>query len=173
MSMIGYEVGRRYADYVRMPEGAYLSLDGSGVLLTVLFDRPTAKECSSFDARNPIQIRVLRKYNLLVLLARFGSSPWMDSTYTPHIGNTPELPPVPDGAGYAMTIRLFDTITGELKKQRIVGLGTDISREIRRIVLELQETQFSNQSYQDQLDFLYSEYSTLDLVNEASVQWSN
>lgn len=99
--------------------------------------------------------------------------PWIDCTYTPHIGFESALQPVEDGQGYAMIVRLVDTRTGILMAQRLVGLGTEISLEIRRIVNEIQRTKFDVEQYRKQINTLYTIYSTEELVREASVKWSN
>lgn len=159
-----YEVGESYAMFQGRQDGVHLSIADSGLMLTCLFDRPTSAEVKAFHARQPLSVRVMRKYDLLTMCLRFGQLSWMDCTYTPHIGSDPDLPPVDDGQGYALHILLFDTSTGTLKQQRLVSLSTEVSRRIREIIQDLRATPFSQPTYQKQLNLLYSLYSTDDLA---------
>lgn len=159
-----FEVGESYAMFKGRQDGVYLSIDDAGLMLTCLFNRPTSAEVKAFHARQPLSVRVMRKYDLLTMCLRFGQLNWMDCTYTPHIGSDPDLPPVGDGQGYAMHILLFDTSTGTLKQQRLVSLSTEVSRRIREIIRDLRATPFSQAAYQKQLGLLYSLYSTDDLA---------
>lgn len=164
-------VGQVIPEYRGRQEGVYLSIDGTGLTVSCLYDSPTSKERHAFKERAPLAVCVARKYDLMVMCLRFGAQPWVDCTYTPHIGAEPILQPVEGGQGYAMIVRLVDTSTGILVAQRLVSLGTEISIEIRRIVDEIQHTEFDAEQYNRQIKTLYSIYSTEDLVCCASVRW--
>ena len=55
--------------------------------------------------------------------------------------------------------------------QRMVGLGTELSRRIKCIVDDLSSMPFSKQQYNNQLTMLYSLFSTDDLVASAECRW--
>lgn len=170
--MSEYVVGQFYPEFARRSDGVYLSIDDAGILVNVLFNSPTAKERKAFQSREPLSVCVLRKYDLLVMLLRFSTLPWMDCTFTPNIGKKPVMQDVPDGAGYAMVVRLFDTRNGMLRTQRMISLGTEISREIKHIVDDLSKTPFARDIYNTQIKTLYSTYKTTDLLDEVTIKWS-
>ena len=92
----------------------------------------------------------------------------MDCTYTPHLGEIPNLPDATDGMGYSLHICMFDTSTGELKVQRIVSLDTVTSQYIKKQIEGLKNKPFDKATYNAQLNAIYGTYSTKDLLDRAA-----
>ncbi len=159
-----FEVGKSYPDMRMKPDGVFLSIDDSGLLITVLMDSPSKEEKRAFHQNSAFSVAAGRIFDLLFLCVKFGSLSWMDCTYTPHLGYTPLLPDVPDGLGYAAIIRLFDTRTGLLCSQRLVSIDTLVSRYIRAQIEEIKKCRFDVSKYHDQINMVYNTYSTMDLL---------
>ena len=90
-----FEVGKSYPDMRMKPDGVFLSIDDSGLLITVLMDSPSKEEKRAFHQNSAFSVAAGRIFDLLFLCVKFGSLSWMDCTYTPHLGYTPLLPDVP------------------------------------------------------------------------------
>ena len=109
-----YEVGKMYPEMRNKADSLYLSIDGSGLMLISLLNKPTSKETQAFNRHSDLSVAAGRMFDLLYLCVKFGNLNWMDCTYTPHLGEIPNLPDATDGMGYALHICMFDTSTGVL-----------------------------------------------------------
>lgn len=160
-----FEVGKAYPEMCMKPDGVFLAIDDSGLMITVLMESPSKEEKLAFKQNSTFSLAAGRIFDLLFLCVKFGNLSWMDCTYTPHIGNIPFLADVPDGAGYAVLIRLFDTRTGTLCSQRLVSMDTLVSRYIREQVEEIKKSRFDLSKYHAQINMVYNTYSTMDLLS--------
>lgn len=163
-----YEVGKMYPEMRNKADSLYLSIDGSGLMLISLLNKPTSKETQAFNRHSDLSVAAGRMFDLLYLCVKFGNLNWMDCTYTPHLGEIPNLPDATDGMGYALHICMFDTSTGVLKVQRIVSLDTITSQYIKKQIEGLKNKPFDKATYNAQLNAIYGNYSTKDLLDRAA-----
>lgn len=68
--MNAFVIGNTYPEFAGRSEGAYLAIDDAGLLLTLLYNNPTASEVRSMGKYSPLAVCVGRKYDLLYLCAR-------------------------------------------------------------------------------------------------------
>lgn len=110
----------------------------------------------------------LAKENVLIMLMKFGAMDWMDAPYTPHLSrNLTHLPEkVLPGEGLAVHLLLFDTATGELKRQRLFSLRDQLSNDLIQETLRLLRNPFNMAAYNADIYKAY-QYYTDQLVRQA------
>ena len=127
-----FSVGTRYPEFASGADIIRCAVDASGITLFVSLAGISASEEAQFQQDAPFEVRYCVVRGVFFWLVKFGLMEWMDAPYNPALGEPVELALVDDGAGYALTILLFDSRTGELRNIRLIGLGTDFSRAVRR-----------------------------------------
>lgn len=112
MGLYEFEVGKRFPLLAYRPEGAMLEIDSSGILLVYAFDHPTEKEKQSVKESMPFSIREIKLGRVLYLLTKFGSIPWQECPYDPHISKTvSKLDKPAPGKGYPLMFVFADHAT--------------------------------------------------------------
>lgn len=166
MSLGKLEKGDRIKEFVGIPEGTRFDFDGSGATLTVFFNRPTDSETAQFKSGSPFEIRFVEVRGIIMILVKIGNLNWMDCPYSIHLsrGTLDFSDDIPDGAGYSLMLMLVDATTGTIQHLRMIGLGTNFSRALRKKILNQLDTPFSVQNYDATLKSIYSAYSAKDLV---------
>ena len=125
--MTYYINGERY-DAFRGEDGLFLTIGSDGITLLCRMARPKSDEKSAFHAGKPIDISMGIVGSVVYWTVRFGSLERMDCTWSPRIGGVPELAQLSDAShGYALHVMLADAATGELVRQRVIGLPHDFS----------------------------------------------
>ena len=125
--MTYYINGERY-DAFRGEDGLFLTVGSDGITLLCRMARPTAEEKSAFHSSKGISIGMGIIGCVIWWTVRFGSLQLMDCTWSPTIGGMPDLQlPEDPRQGYALHVMLADASTGELIRQRLVGLPHDFS----------------------------------------------
>lgn len=166
MSLGKLGTGDRIKEFVGIPEGPRFDFDSSGATLTVFFNRPTDSEIEQFKSESPFEIRFVEVRGIIMMLVKIGNLNWMDCPYTIHLsrGTLDFSDDIPDGSGYSLMLMLVDGITGTIQHLRIIGLGTNFSRALRKKILNQLNMPFNKQSYDMALQSIYSAYSTKDLL---------
>lgn len=166
MSFVKLEKGQQIKEFVNRPEGTLFDFDSSGATLTVFFDRPTDYEISQFESDKPFEIRFVEIRGILMVLVKIGNLNWMDCPYSVHLsrGTLDFSDEIGDGLGYSLTLMLVDGTTGTIQHLRMIGLGTNFSRSLRKKILSQLDIPFNNQNYGMALNNIYSTYSTKDLL---------
>lgn len=165
--MNAFVVGTRYLEFATGTDIVRCSVDESGIMLTVSLAGISASEEAQFQQDAPFEVRYCVVRGVFFWLVKFGSMEWMDAPYNPALGEPVELDLVDDDNGYALTILLFDSRTGELRNARLIGLGTDFSRAVRREIQGMLANPLPEPVYNSVLVSVMSAYPTRDLVRMA------
>ncbi len=141
----------------------------SGAELLVCFGSPTEKEIAAIK-EGPVQFGMFTKENVIFILAKFGTMPWMDAPF--HVGlakGLTHLQDVEQGMGYGCTIILVDSSTGIVKALRYVGLSTEFSKRLKNNIEEQMNDVFDVAEYDAKLSRIMGTYSTKDMVRFSEV----
>ena len=162
-----YEAGKLFKPgKTHYQEGIKFDFNQSGGALYIMYDRPTPKEIEEIR-RGKLQLGILEKSDIIFLLFKFGSLPWMDAPYSCHLSEPYVFDKVEEGTGYGMTVFLIDASTGILKVIRQIGWPSKMSRLFTDYVIEQQSKPFDNMMYFRTVDSVYNNYSTNDMVRMA------
>ena len=166
------EVGNHYPAMAGQPEGMRMGISESGIELVCFLNEPTPKEVSLFHAESDLLLTAGKMRDCLVMTAWFGRNRELsfDAPFTPHIGPPVCLQDVPDGAGYATNIYLFDEF-GTLRHYRFASLSTKMSRYIRRSIAELAAAPFDEREYEKSVNWMFQRYTTHDLRKLAACSY--
>lgn len=165
--MTTYTVGTRYPEFATGADIIRSAVTASGITLTVSLAGISASEEAQFRQGAPFEIRFCTVRGVFFWLVKFGDMDWMDAPYNPALGEPVELDLIDDSEGYALTIMLFDSTTGELHNVRLIGLGTDFSRAVRREIQGLLAEPLPAYLYDNALAAVMAAYPTRDLVRMA------
>lgn len=158
------EVGKPYQEgKISYREGLKFDFRQDGAGLYITFDTPTTKEIDSIR-NGDIEISVYPKDELLFLLFKFGSLPWMDAPYSAHLSEPFTFEELTEGKGYSLFIVLIDAKTGIVKVIRQIGLSTKFSTQFQKLVEKQKEMPFDKQEYDRKINEVFANYSTEDLV---------
>ena len=146
------------------PDGIVFETTPAGVLLLLKMQRPTRKEVREFK-NGRAKFRFVVKNDIIFFLAKFGALPWMDAPYyrkyAQFDGASLEVPP--DGKGIALHAMLIDASSGVLVAQKLIGLSTELSRDL----IAAMKAQPEINNYYNVVDLTQAMYSTPQLVKES------
>ncbi len=165
-----YTVGKVYPEFATGEEGPSCAMTDNGLIVVVKMPGITAQEEAQFKAGNPMEIRFVSVRGTFFFLLRFGSMDWMDAPFSPHLAPAFKLDDVADGQGYACTVMLVDSKTGELRNFRLIGLGTGFSRALKKELAALPA--MPTLDYYHTLDAVMSAYPTSALVKIAKDRYA-
>lgn len=167
-----YTVGDVYQKAVNHQEAPVFDIDDCGINLSVYIRRPTAHEAEQFASGKPFEIRLVQLRNVIFPMFKFGDMGWMDAPYNVHLSKNLNKLEVPaDGQGLAMTVHLYDTVTGKLLCNRLISLSSEISRGLIKMVAEQAEKPFNMREYVNNFTSVYSAYPTKKLLGMASYSY--
>ncbi len=169
--MTTFSVGTRYPQFATGTDAIRCAVTASGITLTVSLAGISASEEEQFQQGAPFELRFCTVRGVFFWLAKFGDMEWMDAPYNPALGEPVELDLIDDNEGYALTILLFDSDTGELRNVRLIGLGTDFSRAVRREIQGLLAEPLPAPVYDSVLASVMAAYPTRDLVRMARYRY--
>ena len=165
-----YEVGKRYPEFISRQDNPRCGFADNELIVTVSLGHITSHELEQFQSETQFEIRYVILNKLCFFLLKFGDMEWMDVPFSPCIGKSFALQNVKPNQGYACTVMVFERTTGELKHQRLIGLGELFSRDLQRDLEELKEKGMSVEEYMSNLMVVQSTYSTKELVRMAGVR---
>lgn len=164
MAIYKYEVGERI-----LPPGndsMWFQMDDGGGQLVIQLRRPSSKEKQAFKNGLSIQMAVVDQ--IIFILTRMGTMQWMDAPYYRKLSpNLTRLEYPEDGDGLAIHAMLVDGETGTLVAQKLISLATKTSQYLMAAIAAQPEIP----DYDDRLNRVFSQYSTEDLLREASSIW--
>jgi hypothetical protein len=152
-------------------EGCTMSYDASGPVLLISLAGLTKVEASKLQ-RGEMELAVFEKDEILFLLVNIpGVLDWSDAPF--HMGLYPDgrqLPAeeIPDGGGWGLTIIGVEAKSGMVKSLRLIGLGTEISREMFRIIRAQGKTTQVEQH--NRIAKTYREYDCEKMVQKATAR---
>lgn len=160
-----YRVGKVYPEFATGEEGPSCAMTDNGLIVVVKMQGITAREEAQFKAGTPMEIRFVSVRGAFFFLFRFGEMDWMDAPFSPHLAPAFKLDDVADGQGYSCTVMLVDSKTGELRSLRLMGLGTDFCRALKKELGALPA--MPTLDYYYTLDAVIVTYPTATLVKRA------
>lgn len=167
-----YTVGDVYQKAVNHQEAPVFDIDDCGINLSVYIRRPTTHEAEQFASGKPFEIRLVQLRNVIFPMFKFGDMGWMDAPYNVHLSKNLNRLEVPaDGQGLAMTVHLYDTVTGKLLCNRLISLSSEISRGLIKMVAEQAEKPFNMREYVNNFTSVYSAYPTKKLLGMAAYSY--
>ncbi len=146
-------------------------MSDAGAELLVCFRSPTEAEIQTIK-KGPIRFGMFTKENIIFILVKFGSMPWMDAPF--HAGlarNLTKLQDIEEGQGYGCTVLLADSSTGVVKVIRYIGFGTEYSRRLKRRIEEQMNDPFDESEYDNNLYRIMKNYFTRDMVRFSEVNY--
>ena len=151
-------------------EKCTLTYDGGGPTLLVSLRAISAKEAKKVQ-KGKIDFAVFEKEEILFLLANIpGAIDWSDAPF--HIGlyadDRPIPEDIPDGQGWGLMVLGLNSNNGMIKALRLVGLGTEISREMIRIIQIQQKAKISQVDCHNKINKVYREYDCEQMVRKAN-----
>ena len=151
---VGEQITSPSVDSVRF------DLTSSGSELVLQLGKPTAKEKNDF--KNGVPQFALKVVNdIIFILSRFGTGPWMDAPYYRYRSKPYELSmPTSPNEGINMHAMLVDARTGVLVAQRFIGLEHDLSVKL----MEAVASQPQIPDYDWRLKQVFNTMSTLQIL---------
>lgn len=167
-----YELGGYFHGHPKaFQEGCTLLYDNSGPALVISLPGLTSEETKHIQ-KGQIDFGVFEEEGILFLLIKIpGVLDWSDAPF--HIGlysdgrQVPEE--IPESKGWGLTIIGLEAKNGQIKALRYVGLGTEISREMIRIIRKQGRT--NHVEHYNKLKQIYRKYSCEDMANKATARY--
>lgn len=168
VQMQDFIVGKVYQEVIGHQEGMLFDVDDSGIMVKVFFENPTNNEIKQFDVDKPFEMKLVELRNIIFPLLKFGNLQWMDAPYSVHLSkNLTHLEVPTEETGLAMHIALYDTHTGKLCSNRIIGLSTNMSKKLIKIINEQKQKTFDRKEHDRNIRNVYAAYPTKKLVQMA------
>lgn len=172
MSMIGIEVGKVMPGFKPgLPERVQFDFGKSGGQLVLAYDSPTMAEIN--EARNGnMKLGLSNIGGILFVLAKFGNEEWMVTPYHYAFSQPYNLSVLLDRfIGYALTVIMFDNVTGIVKALRLVAMPYEMSLLFNRIVGMQKEFvcggfKVDSATYDTNLASVFGTYSTSEIVDQ-------
>lgn len=169
VAMDFYEAGSVYHEAVGHQEGTVFDIDDGGIVLKVYMGMVTEHEADQFKSGMPFEMKLVQLRNIIFPVFKFGDMNWMDASYSVHLSRGLTKLEMPlDGSGLAMTVHLFDTVTGELLCNRLLSLSTEMSRKLVRMVEEQKMKPFNESEHRQNIAAVYMAYPTKKLLKMAT-----
>jgi hypothetical protein len=157
------------------PEGVRFEYAESGPYLIFTFRNPSPEEIEAVR-KGKVELALHETSPVLWILHRIeGLEQWSDCPFSIRIydgmGRKFDWSEeIEDGKGIGLNVILVEASTGVLLVQRLVGLSTKFSRELRSAILRQIEQPFSKADYAATVDRIYTNYSTKKLLSWSTVK---
>lgn len=160
-----FTVGNRYSEFIGQPDGSRFELTDSGAILITHYHWPTKNEISQYDANENFEIRFLQIRDVIMVTAKIGNLHWKDMPYTPHLSqHLTRINGPKDDEQLMLQLLLFDTETGELKKNRAISLSSRFTKNFLNAVMDVKAKPFDIESYDEDINAIYATYTTRQLA---------
>jgi hypothetical protein len=155
------QVKKRYQESVKF------DFTDGGFILYLFFNQPTDQEIQDIK-KGRAEIGYYQRDDVIFILCRFGSTPYMDAPYNVHLSKqlTHIDEPGP-GKGYGLHIILIDARDGIVKAQRLIGLGHDFSVKLYQAIKRQLTEPFNSQHYMQTIQSVYAAHPTQKLIKYA------
>lgn len=169
IKFVDFTVGKVYKEAIGHPDGVLFDVDDCGILVKVYMSRPTLEELEQFDVDKSFQMKLVELRNIIFPLFKFGNLNWMDAPYCVHLSRNLSGLEVPsEGYGWGMHISLYDTKTGTLCKNKLIGLSTKMTKDLIEMIKKQYKKPFNVAEYDANLQMVYAAYPTKALVKMAT-----
>ena len=164
-----FEVGKPYLPAIGLGEGVRFGIDGTGCTLMYCFNRPTDAEVAAMRSGQSFEIRYITINGIIWILSKCGNLNWTDAPYNPRLSsNLPDPESIQDGSGLALTSIMLDSKDAVVKSARLIGLGTDFSRQLASEVLKVRSQPMTVREAGMSINQTMQMHSTRRLVQMAS-----
>ena len=170
--MQGIKVGGYLEGYPKpFGEGCRLAYNDGGLTLFIALDGISRHEAQKLK-KGKVDFAVFEAEGLLFLVINIpGVMDWSDAPF--HIGLYPDrrkmLEDIPNGSGLGLTMIGLEASNSQVTSLRFIGLGTDISREIIRIVRA--QGPLSQAEYAAKIQRAYRQYTCDQMANKAIIKY--
>lgn len=166
-------VGQKRSEWVGESDGYIMEYDNvSGLILYVLFQRPTPEEMEQFAENEHFKIAFMEYKGVGFFCLKFGALPWGDCAFSPNLyGEKPVFEEIEDGKGYPLNVVIIDRETGTIKAIRLIGLGNTFSKRFREWCEESLRRNMTRYWYLKTVKECYEEYEIRQLVKRAEFQY--
>lgn len=164
--MEALEVGKKYDRFRKMPEGASLNINELGMMVLITMPNITKSEVETIN-KGQLKYYLTEYKEILYLVLDYGHLSF-DIGYNRK--DDPDLEDIKDDkSGYAVTIVLADTVTGEVKSIRLISLSNHFSKTLKNVI-ERQERLSVNKTMLKAFE-IQSKYS-IDQIIRAHIIYS-
>lgn len=163
--MYKYEVGQIVDAFKYHSENVQFDIADDGATILVFFQSPTTEEIEQFKAGKNFEIRFTELYGVIMITVKIGKLNWMDAPYTPHLSKNLTKFQLPnENQGLGLTLILVDTITGEIKHVRLLGLSEKFTKRLFGVVMEHKVKSFDELEYDKSINRIFTTYQTNQIV---------
>ncbi len=163
--MYKYEVGQIVDAFKYHSENVQFDIADDGATILVFFQSPTTEEVEQFKAGKNFEIRFTELYGVIMITVKIGKLNWMDAPYTPHLSKNLTKFQLPnENQGLGLTLILVDTITGEIKHVRLLGLSEKFTKRLFGVVMEHKVKSFDELEYDKSINRIFTTYQTNQIV---------
>lgn len=164
-----YEVGKLLQEgKTKYEEGCRFDFLPDGPVFMIFYKSPVEKEIWDIT-KGLMSVGMYITDDVLLMLFKFGNQNWIDSPYNINLSKPFEFNEVEDGMGFGLNIFLVDASTGILKGMRLVGWSTKFSKLFKDTVLKQKESSFDKTDYGKNINNIYANYKTSELVKRANI----
>lgn len=164
-------VGHPYGDNDCWPEGILYNHNIGGQLFVICYESPTIEEMRAIRYEDA-EFALFVRGDLIFLLARFGTIPWMDASFTIHLVSRHEWPdisePEPDDR-MLITVVLLDT-DAVVRVLRVSTLSPAFTEAYKAALRAQSGLPWNRSTYERQVHELYARYTTMDLLNRCQIR---
>lgn len=165
--MVDIMPGKVYSMFVGLGNSLRGLIDADKITFLLLYTNPTQKEMADFAATTSIQVRLFTKSEMFFTL-KFGTFPWMDSSYTPHLGVT-HLQAPPAG-GYKMQIALINSMNGRIESVLTSQLPYAFSQKVYDASEEARQRPWDEVVYNQHCYRIMDQYSSSQLASASAIR---
>lgn len=167
--MFKIAVGDKIKEFIKNDEGAVFDMADDGGILIIFFNNPTVQEIEQIRYGN-LRFGMFTKENIIFILVKFGTLEWIDCPYHVKLSqNLTNIYDIEHGQGYGLAIIFANSLNGEVKALRQVGLGHEYSKRLKENIEEQQEEKFNIVEYDKKLNEIMNTYCTRDMVNYSEI----
>ncbi len=173
--MFEYRIGKKYPELANGMEGIVFDYSDCGAMIIQYMRNPSNTEIKDVQEGN-IELKMVSFKDVIALPARFGSGPWCDMWYTPHLSLKlssidPDIIVPGEGQGILTTVLLVDSLTGEIKAMRTIAMSERFSRRFLKNALELAKKPFDYWKYNNSIGRIQAAYPSKKLASMSEISF--
>ncbi|MBP2028767.1 hypothetical protein J2Z35_002597 [Acetoanaerobium pronyense] len=155
-----YEVGKKY-DNLKGLEIIKADIFSNCIFLFIGYQNPTEREVENMTS-GYFQFELAYINRIIFFFFKFGTEYWIDTPFSPYLSLSPSIK---NEYPYLVNLVFYNTIDGEVKGTSVATIDSKKSKLIKSLIEKDMEKDFDSQIYDQNLKFLYDNYSTLDLLS--------
>lgn len=161
-------VGKVFTPAARMGEGCIFNIDMRGATLVYAFKAPTREEVIATKSGQAFEIRFAVVDGIIWVTSKCGGLEWVDAPYNPRLSTfVPAPETITDGVGLTTVLAMADSRSGIVQSARLIGLGTEFSRNLLRVANEERAKSMTVREAELNISKAMDKYSTIQLADMA------